>query len=81
MLNPASIFLKKVQVVDFSLFISTNIPFNTTTIHSAMVVNEFEPDEIFGELNRKFANVSLETPTYEDVYKEITLSDVSVFIS
>ncbi|CAO3618952.1 unnamed protein product [Mucor hiemalis] len=30
----------------------------------------------FGELNRKFANVSLETPTYEDVYKEITLSDL-----
>lgn len=44
-----------------------------------MVVNEFEPDEIFKELNRKFANVSLEAPSFEDIYKEIMLSDVSVF--
>lgn len=44
-----------------------------------MVVNEFEPDEIFGELNRKFANVSLEAPSFEDIYKEIMLSDVSAY--
>ena len=41
-----------------------------------MAVNEFEPDEIFGELNRKFANVSLEQ-TQEDVYREIVHGDVS----
>lgn len=44
-----------------------------------MGVNEFEPDEIFGELNRKFANVSLEQNTHEDIYKEIVHSDVSFF--
>lgn len=42
-------------------------------------MNEFEADEIFGELNRKFANVSLEQATQDDVYHEITFSDVSVF--
>jgi hypothetical protein len=42
-----------------------------------MAVNEFEPDEIFGELNRKFANVSLEPPTFDDIYKEIMYGDVS----
>lgn len=46
-----------------------------------MGVNEFEPDEIFGELNRKFANVSLEQDTIEDVYKEIMHRDVSIVSS
>lgn len=42
-----------------------------------MVVNEFEPDDIFGELNQKFANVSLEQGNAtEDVYKEIMFDDV-----
>ena len=44
-----------------------------------MVVNEFEPDDIFGELNQKFANVSLEQPNpVEDVYREILFDDVSL---
>lgn len=43
-----------------------------------MAVNEFEPDDIFGELNQKFANVSLEQPNQvEDVYREILFDDVS----
>lgn len=42
-----------------------------------MAVNEFEPDDIFGDLNRKFANVSLERNDVEDIYREILLSDVS----
>lgn len=44
-----------------------------------MVMNEFEADEIFGELNRKFANVSLEQASQDDVYHEITFSDVSFY--
>ncbi|KAI7893062.1 armadillo-type protein [Mucor mucedo] len=42
-----------------------------------MGVNEFDPDDFFGELNRKFANVSLEQDTSEDIYREIVLSDVN----
>jgi hypothetical protein len=42
-----------------------------------MAVNEFEPDEIFSELNRKFANVSLDQ-TSENIYKEIMYDDVSI---
>lgn len=42
-----------------------------------MAVNEFEPDDIFGELNQKFANVSLEQASgIEDVYKEIMFDDL-----
>jgi hypothetical protein len=42
-----------------------------------MVVNEFEPDDIFVELNRKFANVSIDQPTsVEYIYKEIMYDDV-----
>jgi hypothetical protein len=42
-----------------------------------MVVNEFEPDDIFIELNRKFANVSIDQPTStEYIYKEIMYDDV-----
>lgn len=44
-----------------------------------MAVNEFEPEDIFGELNQKFANVSLEQASAtEDVYKEIMFDDVRV---
>ncbi|CEP14047.1 hypothetical protein [Parasitella parasitica] len=42
-----------------------------------MVLNEFEPDDVFGELNQKFANVSLEQPNpIEDIYREIALDDL-----
>lgn len=42
-----------------------------------MAVNEFEPEDIFGELNQKFANVSLEQANpVEDIYKEIMFDDV-----
>lgn len=42
-----------------------------------MVLNEFEPDDLFVELNRKFANVSLDQPnTVEYIYKEIMYDDV-----
>ncbi|KAG2229624.1 hypothetical protein INT48_001231 [Thamnidium elegans] len=44
-----------------------------------MVMNEFEADEIFGELNRKFANVSLEQASQNDVYHEITFSDLFTY--
>ncbi|GAA5796160.1 hypothetical protein HPULCUR_001529 [Helicostylum pulchrum] len=44
-----------------------------------MVLNEFEADEIFGELNRKFANVSLEQASQDDVYHEITFSDLFTY--
>lgn len=39
--------------------------------------NEFEPDEIFNELNRKLASVSLGEPSPSFDYKEITHEDVS----
>ncbi|KAL9556260.1 hypothetical protein PS6_002422 [Mucor atramentarius] len=42
-----------------------------------MAVNEFEPEDIFGELNQKFANVSLEQANpVEDIYKEIMFDDL-----
>ncbi|KAI8641491.1 armadillo-type protein [Parasitella parasitica] len=42
-----------------------------------MVLNEFEPDDVFGELNQKFANVSLEQSNHiEDVYREIAFDDL-----
>lgn len=42
-----------------------------------MAVNEFEVDDVFGELNRKFANVSLDQSSF-GYYKEIMSDDVKL---
>lgn len=42
-----------------------------------MAVNEFELDDVFDELNRKFANVSLDQSSM-GYYKEITRDDVRI---
>lgn len=41
-----------------------------------MTITEFETDDVFAELNRKFANVTLEQPSFEDLYKEVHYEEV-----
>lgn len=48
--------------------------------YARMTITEFETDDIFAELNRKFANVSLEQPDAEDIYREIIFEDVNTFL-